>query len=177
MSKEPIDNVQWLDSASLNANDYNPNAVFSPELRLLERSILLTGWVQPILIDPDKRIIDGYHRHRLAIDSVELRRKYGGLAPCAVLAVTRPQAMLLTIRMNRAKGSHVAYRMSAIVRELMDEHGYDPAEISVEIGATADEIALLHQEGVFAQRNIKEYRYSRAWYPAETGSRPRARPA
>ena len=53
----PIDNIKWLDANELNGNDYNPNVVFTPELKLLETSILKTGWVQPILISKDKTII------------------------------------------------------------------------------------------------------------------------
>ena len=63
---DPLDNIQWLDAKSLEGNDYNPNAVFSPELKLLERSILATGWVQPVLISKDNIIIDGFHRWSLS---------------------------------------------------------------------------------------------------------------
>lgn len=165
---DPITNIEWRDAASLNANDYNPNVVFTPELRLLERSILLTGWVQPILVQrAELIIIDGFHRSRLALESGLLRKRYGGKVPCALLDVTRQQAMILTIRMNRAKGTHVAVRMSEIVRELIDVHQCDPQEVAIEIGATKDEIDLLYQEGVFKMKNIADYRYGKAWYPKE----------
>jgi ParB-like chromosome segregation protein Spo0J len=164
---DPINQIEWRDAASLNANDYNPNVVFTPELRLLERSLLLTGWVQPVLITKDGTIIDGFHRSMLSRESAALKARYGGKVPCAVLDVTRDKAMILTIRMNRAKGTHVAVRMSEIVRELIDVHNCDPQEVAIEIGATRDEIELLHQDGVFKMKNIAEYRYSKAWYPAE----------
>lgn len=170
--KDPISNIEWRDAATLVANDYNPNRVFSPEMKLLERSILLTGYVQPILVrkaEPD--IIDGFHRHRLAQDSKALKARYGGMVPCAVLDVTRPQAMLLTVRMNRAKGTHVAVLMSNLVRELIDVHHYDPQELCAELGATMDEIALLHQESVFQLKGIDKWAWSPAWYPAEVAKR------
>ena len=108
-----------------------------------------------------------FHRVRLAQDSAALRKRYGGKVPCAVIDVPRDKAMVLTIRMNRAKGSHVAVRMSEIVRELIDVHHADPQEVAIEIGATKDEVDLLYQEGVFKMKNIADYRYSKAWYPAE----------
>ena len=40
-----MDHVVWKNAADLKANDYNPNVVYSPELRLLERSMLSQGWV------------------------------------------------------------------------------------------------------------------------------------
>ena len=115
LTREPISRIEWREAASLKANNYNPNCVFTPELRLLERSILLTGFVQPILITADGTIIDGFHRVMLSLDSSVLRARYSGKVPCAVLDVPRDKAMVLTIRMNRAKGSHVAVRMSEIV--------------------------------------------------------------
>ncbi len=164
---DPINTIEWRDAAVLNGNDYNPNVVFSPELRLLERSILLTGFVQPILITKDGTIIDGFHRVMLSRESEALRKRYAGKVPCAVLDVPRDKAMILTIRMNRAKGTHVAVRMSEIVRELIDVHHCDPQEVAIEIGATKDEIDLLYQDGVFKMKNIENYRWSKAWYPAE----------
>ena len=133
---EPISRIEWRDAATLNANDYNPNVVFSPEMALLERSLLLTGWVQPVLITKEGVIIDGFHRTTLSRVSKAMRERWNGTVPCAVLDVTRDQAMLLTIRMNRAKGSHVALRMSKIIHELIDVHHLDPAEIAVEIAPT-----------------------------------------
>ena len=165
--KDPIANIEWRDAASLNANDYNPNVVFTPELTLLERSILLTGWVQPVLVAADGTIIDGFHRVRLSIDSQALRKRYDGKVPCAVVNVPRDRAMVLTIRMKPGKGSHVAVRMSEIWHELMDVHHYDAQQIAIEIGATRDEVDLLYQDGVFKKKDIANYRYSKAWYPAE----------
>lgn len=165
---DPLNNIQWLDANELEANDYNPNAVFSPELRLLERSILKTGWVQPVLISRDNVIIDGFHRWSLSKDSKKIREKYKGKVPCAVLEVDRGEAMVLTVRMNRAKGSHIAVRMSEMIKELIDMHKYDVDELAAELGATKKEIDLLYQDGVFKARNIKDYKYAKAWVPAES---------
>lgn len=168
MTNEPISNIVWLDASSLNANDYNPNVVFTPELKLLEKSILKTGWVQPILVTPEGTIIDGFHRHRLAQDSARLKEKYGGKVPCAVMQISESEAMIVTIRMNRAKGSHIAVRMSEIVRELIDIKGILPEQLAQDIGATKAEIDLLYQDGVFKNKNIKDYKYSKAWVPSDS---------
>ena len=169
---DPLNDIQWLEADLLESNDYNPNAVFSPELRLLERSILKTGWVQPILVSKDNIIIDGFHRWSLSKDSKKLRAKYKGRVPCAVLDVTREQAMILTVRMNRAKGSHIAVRMSEMIKELIDVHGIAIPDLAVELGATKKEVELLYQDGVFKARNMKDYKYSNAWVPAESKNDP-----
>lgn len=169
---DPIARIQWCDWAELDPNDYNPNVVMTPELRLLERSILLTGWVQPVLAHREsRRIIDGFHRWSLTRDSAALREHYRGQLPVAWLDCSRAEAMVITVRMNRAKGSHVAVRMSHLVRELLDVHGLAPAALAQDLGATADEIELLRQEDVFKARGIPERPYSRAWVPRE-GKRP-----
>jgi hypothetical protein len=164
---DPIDRIEWVDARELKANHYNPNIVFNQELRLLERSIMRTGWVQPILISRDGTIIDGFHRWRLALDSAAVRGRYDGRVPCARLRVGPAEAMLLTVRMNRAKGTHTAVRMSALVKELIDVHQMDPEQIATEIGGDRAEVDLLYQDSLFKAKNIKEYRYSRSWIPAD----------
>jgi ParB-like chromosome segregation protein Spo0J len=167
--KDPIDRIEWVHVSTLRCNAYNPNVVFDQELRLLETSLLMTGWVQPILVARDGEIIDGFHRWRLSQDSPRVTARWGGKVPVARLNVDRAEAMMLTIRMSRAKGTHVAVRMSDIVKELIDKHGCDPQEIAQGIGATRDEVDLLYQDSIFKARNIKDYRYSKAWVPVETG--------
>lgn len=166
--REPLENILWKHVDELKANGYNPNVVFSPELRLLERSILATGWVQPILITPKGTIIDGFHRWSLSRESKDMQRRWGGLVPCAVVDVAEWEAMLLTIRMNRAKGSHVAFRMASIIQALVNVHGIAPEQVALEMGAGRDEVDLLLQEGVFEAKDIANYKYSKAWYPKET---------
>jgi ParB-like chromosome segregation protein Spo0J len=167
MSEDPIRSIVWLPADTLSGNDYNPNFVMDPELRLIERSILQTGWVQPILVTPEHVIIDGYHRWMLAKTSERLQKRDGGLVPCAVLHCTRAEGILLTVRMNRAKGSHAAVRMADLVKELIDVHHYDPAQICLEIGASDVEVNLLYQDSIFHAKGLKDYRFSRAWYPEE----------
>ncbi len=45
MFDDPVDHIVWKPAASLKANSWNPNMVLEPELQLLERSILRTGWI------------------------------------------------------------------------------------------------------------------------------------
>lgn len=165
---DPICSIEWVAAAELNANAWNPNVVFKLELKLLETSIVRTGWVQPILISRANTIIDGFHRWRLVQDSKTIRERYEGKVPCARLDVDEAEAKMLTVRINRAKGSHVAVRMSELVKQLIDEHGLMPEEIAVGIGASRDEVDLLYQDSIFKARNLADAPYSKAWYPAES---------
>lgn len=40
---EPVDCVIWIEAGKIEANDYNPNAVAPPEMKLLELSITEDG--------------------------------------------------------------------------------------------------------------------------------------
>lgn len=164
---DPVDSIQWVQSDTLHANAWNPNRVHLAELRLLERSLLSTGWLQPLLVNPERLIIDGFHRWRLSQDSEGVRARWRGRVPVAVLDLDRAEAMLTTIRINRAKGTHVAVEMSAIVRELIAEHGYDRQQIADAIGGTVAEVDLLNQQDVFAAKGIAKWAYSQAWYPKD----------
>jgi ParB-like chromosome segregation protein Spo0J len=46
---EPVDCVIWVKNDTVHANDYNPNAVASPEMELLKLSIEADGYTQPIV--------------------------------------------------------------------------------------------------------------------------------
>lgn len=168
-STNPIDHIQWVEASTLHSNPWNPNRVHRRELTLLEHSLMSTGWIQPLLVNRDGLVIDGFHRWRLSQDSPRVVKAFGGMVPVAVLDLTRAEAMLLTIRINRAKGTHVALDMSAIVRELLEDHGMDPKDVAREMGASMDEVTLLAQQGVFAVRDIPKHQYSKAWYPADDG--------
>lgn len=165
---DPIDRIVWRHVDELEANDYNPNTVFTPEMKLLEHSILITGWIQPVLIRAgEKTIIDGFHRWLLSRQSGALRAKYKGMVPTAELDLTRAEAIMLTVRINRAKGTHAALKMSELVHELIDEHGLERKAIATGIGATLDEVDLLYQDGVFGAKKIPDHKYNRAWYPVK----------
>jgi len=69
-ANEPVDFVKWVKNDSVTSNDYNPNKVAPPEMKLLELSILNDGYTQPIVAwsDSDKgmtEVIDGFHRSRV----------------------------------------------------------------------------------------------------------------
>lgn len=171
---DPIDSVVWRDALDLQANYWNPNHVYGPERELLERSILDIGWVFPIVINPNLLIIDGYHRTDVAKSSPKLRKKYGTMIPTVTVDIPDPEAMLTTVRLNRAKGQHVAVRMSDLVKALHDTHGYGVEDIAQGIGGTEKEVKLLLSGGVLKNRKVPDHRYSKEWIPVEVSKAERA---
>ena len=164
----PISNVEWVDVDLLNANDYNPNVVLNQELKLLEFSVLKNGWIQPILVSQDYTIIDGYHRSYISKNSKAMRHVFDGKVPIVKMTLSDGERKMLTIRINRAKGNHVSVKMHDIIKSLIDEHEYTPAQI---IGCTKEEVDLLYKDGVFDHLNIKEHKYSKAWRSPKQGKK------
>lgn len=176
----PISRVEWLPVDKLTANDYNPNVVYTSEMKLLKFSLMRQGWIQPILVTDKGVIIDGFHRATLAKADKEVRALTKGRVPCVVMKLTEPERMLLTVRINRAKGSHIALKMADIVHKLVNDMGVPIATICDEIGAKRDEVDLLLRDNVFKKHNLTmDSKFSMAWVPAvANGAKPKkAKPA
>lgn len=163
--EHPVERVEWWPVSELTANDYNPNYVMHPEMKLLKFSILRQGWIQPILVTREGVIIDGFHRATLAREDAQVRALTDGKVPVCVLDMSEPERMLLTIRINRAKGQHAAFRVGDVVKRLMDDYGYTPEQIGEGIGAGKAEVELLLMRDVFTALKVAEHKYSQAWVP------------
>lgn len=166
--KHPIDSIEWIGSRKLQANGWNPNVVFNQELNLLEESIITMGWIFPIIINPNYVIIDGFHRWMLSTTSQKIRERDAEEVPCVVVDVSDREAMMMTVRMNRAKGTHVAFRMSDLVQTLIDDYGVTPEECIKKMGMTTGEVDLLYDGSLLKHHKLEKYRYSNAWVPVET---------
>jgi len=159
----PIDRIEWIDAKDLKMNDYNPNTVVKQELKLLEFSILKNGWIQPILISEDRTVIDGFHRALLSKTSEKVIKAFKGQVPCVVMDIDEKDRMMLTIRINRAKGTHNGYKMHKIVHKLKNELNVKEQEIMEQLGMSKKELDLLSLDGVFERLEIGSHEYSMSW--------------
>lgn len=163
INEQPIAQVQWVQRSTLKPNGYNPNRVAPPELRLLKISILEDGWTQPIVINPENEIVDGFHRWTVAGDP-EISKITGGLVP---VVVTKPrdanQQMMATIRHNRARGTHAVLDMSSIVQKMIED-GLSQQEIMNRLQMEAEEvIRLALRAGIPKTAIIQNTEFSKAW--------------
>lgn len=165
---DPVYHVKPVDVFTLNPNIWNPNTVFNTELTLLEESILESLWLHPIIVNKNLTIIDGYHRYWLAKNSQKIMEKDNGLVPCVILDIDDRDAMMMTVRINRAKGTHGAIQMRDLVRTLIDEHDVSPQEMVEKMGMTESEVGLLYEGSLLKKRNLQNHTYSKAWVPIET---------
>lgn len=165
MHREPVDCVIWVDGDKVQANDYNPNSVAPPEMRLLQLSIMADGFTQPIVAWPIEggwEVIDGFHRNRVGKEVGAVRKRLGGRLPLAVINAERTakeDRIAATIRHNRARGRHQVDAMSDIVADLVKRNWSDE-KIAKELGMDADEVLRLKQitglAELFADREFSE---------------------
>jgi ParB-like chromosome segregation protein Spo0J len=164
---EPVDCVRWVPVESVGANDYNPNTVAPPEMRLLERSIEEDGYTQPIVAwmnGEEYEVVDGFHRNRVGRESSIVRERIHGYLPLAVINESRQERgdrIAATIRHNRARGKHRIDAMSDIVVELKRRNWSDD-KIARELGMDQDEVLRLMQITGLAEL-FSDQDFSRAW--------------
>lgn len=167
---EPVDCVLWVKNESVQANDYNPNKVAPPEMKLLQMSIAADGYTQPVVTYPDRQedrehtVVDGMHRSRIAKECKPIRERIFGYMP--IVSVRDSQGnikdrMAATIRHNRARGVHGVLPMVDIVAELLI-NGWTDEEVSKELGMDADEVLRFKQNTGMSEL-FKDHQYSKSW--------------
>jgi ParB-like chromosome segregation protein Spo0J len=142
--------VLWVKGELVEANDYNPNSVAPPEMKLLEKSIGEDGYTQPIVSwerNGVYEVVDGFHRNRVGKESKVIRKRVHGYLPVTVINAGRQDLgdrMASTIRHNRARGKHKVEAMSDIVIELKRRNWSDQ-KIGDHLGMDPDEVLRLSQ--------------------------------
>ncbi len=164
--KSPVYNVLSVPLEKIKANDYNPNKVAPPEMKLLELSIWEDGYTQPIVCYYDKDndeyiVVDGFHRYTVMKTSERIFKREKGRMPVVVINKELGERMASTIRHNRARGSHSLDLMSNIIAEL-SEMGKSDAWICRNIGMSADELLRLKQITGLASL-FKNEEFSKSW--------------
>lgn len=166
ISDHPVSAVCWVEAELVVANDYNPNSVAAPEMRLLEHSIAADGFTQPIVTwlreDGVYEVVDGFHRHRVGKEKLKLSH-----LPVVVInrdRTAKGDRIAATIRHNRARGKHRVDAMSDIVLDL-SRRNWSDKKIAKELGMDQDEVLRLKQITGLAEL-FADQDFSEAWTPA-----------
>ncbi|MGW2416902.1 IbrB-like domain-containing protein [Streptomyces tubercidicus] len=182
MKAEPVDCVQWVPADEVRANDYNPNVVAPPEMRLLQRSIMADGYTQPIVVGQTENapateatyeVVDGFHRNRVGREVAAVRRRVRGRLPVAVInadRTDRSDRMAATIRHNRARGVHTVDGTSDMVLELA-RRGKSDEWIASELGMDPDQVLRLKQTQGLAEL-FADQEFSEAFEAADPWEHP-----
>lgn len=164
---EPVDCVLWVPADQVEANDYNPNTVAPPEMKLLALSIGEDGYTQPIVAwgkNDYYEVVDGFHRNRVGKENKDVRERVHGYLPITLINHDREDKgdrIAATIRHNRARGKHQVGAMSDIVLEL-SRRNWSDQKIGRELGMEPDEVLRLKQITGLAEL-FSDAEFSKAW--------------
>ncbi|MFW6030692.1 MAG: IbrB-like domain-containing protein [Halanaerobiales bacterium] len=162
----PVLNVKMVPLDKVKANDYNPNKVAGPEMKLLKHSIEEDGYTQPIVTIYDKEqdlyiVVDGFHRYRCAKEFFKLEE-----VPIVEIEKDIKNRMASTIRHNRARGTHQIKDMSVIVADLF-QMGWSDEDICNHLGMDLDEVLRLKQITGLKEA-FANHEFSKSWEEFES---------
>lgn len=168
--ESPVYSIKRIPIDKIRPNEYNPNRVAPPEMKLLYDSIKEDGYTMPIVCYYDSSadkydIVDGFHRYTVMLKHPDIMEREGGCLPVSVIDKPIDQRMASTIRHNRARGAHDVDMMSNIVAELHNL-GRTDAWIAKHLGMSQEEILRLKQLTGLLEL-FQNNDFSCSWEPGE----------
>ena len=167
---EPCDCILWVKQENVQANEYNPNHVAAPEMKLLYESIKTDGYTMPIVTydlgNGDREIVDGFHRNRVGREHSDIKKRIHGYLPVSTIDKPEDERIGSTIRHNRARGTHVIRPMSDIVLEL-SQMGWSDSKICQKLGMDLDEVIRLKQITGLKEA-FMNHEFSKSWEEFES---------
>lgn len=163
----PVLGVQLVPLDQVVGNDYNPNKVAPPEMRLLELSIRKDGLTMPIVVADDAEgeervvVVDGFHRTTVVKHCPDVRASTQGYMPIVRLNKSLEDRITATVRHNIARGTHQVELTAKLVTALR-KHNWTNERIGKELGMDPDEVLRLKQITGLAEV-FRDQDFSRAW--------------
>lgn len=161
----PCLNVKLVPADKVVANNYNPNRVATPEMKLLIESIEQDGLTMPIVTYYDEEkdqyvVVDGFHR------TVVLKEHFhSDVIPVVTIDKSLDERMASTVRHNRARGVHKVDLQADMIRNLTFM-GWDDATIAKQLGMSYEEVLRLKQT-VGVAKMLKATEYSKSFIGSE----------
>lgn len=160
----PVTCPQLVHVEQVRGNEYNPNKVAPPEMRLLTLSIEKDGLTMPVVVADDKKgwvVVDGFHRRQVVKTKANVRQSLGGYLPIVRLNKNLEDRITSTVRHNMARGAHQV-ELTAKLVTLLRRHNWTNERIGKELGMDPDEVLRLKQMQGLAEA-FSNREFSRAW--------------
>jgi ParB-like chromosome segregation protein Spo0J len=164
----PCCNTQLVPAESVQGNDYNPNHVAPPEMRLLKLSMAKDGVTMPVVVcdTPDDKehpytVVDGFHRTTVIQHDKVVSEMTRGYVPVSRLNKGLEDRITATVRHNMARGTHQV-ELSAKLVVLLKKHNWTNARIGKELGMEPDEVLRLKQTTGLAEA-FRDEEFSKSW--------------
>ncbi|WP_339071316.1 ParB/RepB/Spo0J family partition protein [Chitinophaga sp. 212800008-4] len=164
--EHPALNVQLIPIDRVEGNDYNPNKVAPPEMRLLELSIRKDGLTMPIVVATEQKeknwvVVDGFHRTIVCKNNAVIKEGLKGYLPVSRLNKTIENRVASTVRHNMARGTHQV-ELSAELVTFLKRNDWSNTRIGEELGMDSDEVLRLKQITGLAEA-FQDKEFSKSW--------------
>ena len=165
--EHPVLNIQLIKAEKLQGNDYNPNKVAPPEMKLLKLSIKKDGVTMPVVVaNQDKKkqpfvVVDGFHRTSVIKSDKTINESLAGYVPTSRLNKSIEDRITSTVRHNMARGTHQV-ELSANLIGMLHKHNWTNERIGLELGMDADEVLRLKQTTGLAEL-FADREFSNSW--------------
>lgn len=163
----PTLNIQLVPADDVLGNDYNPNKVAPPEMKLLKLSISKDGLTMPVVVcdtpnsEKPYTVVDGFHRTTVVQTNKPINASLHGYLPVSKLNKNIEDRITATVRHNMARGTHQV-ELSAKLVTMLKKHNWTNARIGMELGMDADEVLRLKQITGLAEAFSNE-EFSKSW--------------
>lgn len=164
--KHPVLNIQLVPLERVEGNDYNPNKVAPPEMKLLELSVKKDGLTMPVVVAAEKKnenwvIVDGFHRTIVCREVPEIKESLDGYLPVTILEKNLESRVASTVRHNIARGTHQV-ELSAKLVTFLKRNDWSNKRIGEELGMDPDEVLRLRQITGLAEA-FQDQEFSKSW--------------
>jgi ParB-like chromosome segregation protein Spo0J len=160
-------NITTVMVENLRPADWRATYIFKPEMRLLADSLADYGWTSPIIARVDGTIIDGFSRWLVTQSDARLKKQFGGEVPVVFVDCDEAEAMIMHVRLNRARGQVIAKQLSRLLKRVARSGKWTNDDIQAAVRMSDDEYDTLIDGSLIKTRSLKEYQYSKAWVPVE----------
>lgn len=161
-------NVEEVPLESLIPAPWATSHLLRPDERLMIQSLTDWGWLQPLVVRAENRtVIDGTARWLIAMNTPHVKERVGGSVPVVWVSCEEVDAMVMHVRLNRARGLVVAKRTSNLLKSVMASGKYDANTVRNLLVMTREEWEVMVDGSYLKQKSINEHTYSRGWVPVE----------
>jgi ParB-like chromosome segregation protein Spo0J len=137
-------NIETVNINSLRPARWATTHLLRPDERLLIQSMSDWGWLQPLVVRAeDRTIIDGNLRWVIAKEERPVSAKVGEDVPVVWVSCDEVDAMVLHVRLNRARGMQVATKLSSLLKWVAASGKYDARAIKNMLVMTGEEYEVL----------------------------------
>lgn len=157
-----------VDLSELVKPSWHSTYLLKPDMSVLAQSLNTYGWIAPLIVRKGtNEIIDGYHRHLVVTLDKSLSKRLKRSAPVLYVKCSTPQAIMMHLQVNRARGIIRGEAVSDAVRHIILNKIYSKQDVMRMLAMSSDEFDLMMEGTLLKHYDVANHTYSKAWVPIE----------